>query len=543
LGNCNELDATNPGYIDDPRYLEFNEGKYNYRLTGFDEFGNEVGTVDAWEYVEINYDYLNLEDPTDIHYLEGNSNIYDQSVNLWWSAQGVFDKYLIEKSIDNENWEIVTYLPRMATYYYYNEDTDGNYYYRVSAVDSNTGVKDTEKLVYTIRVKNDALISNIDGWYDWNTSEISLNWEFLSDDIHTVRLERIESLETEYTLINEFGNLTKNYNDEVVISGTYIYKLSVLDEFGVVLDFVESKEFYIEAPQHLYHLNAYFNQGSGEVRFDFGFNEFKIDSYKIYKSDDGGLIWVEVLDNNVLLNVDNYGIYTAKYNEFTEGTYVYKMIGYDINDNVIGEVLSWYEVSVRYDNLNLDEPIEIHHVDASVNIYNQEVSIWWGSQGPYESHLIERSSDQVNWETIATVVRLVTSYHYIETVDGEYYYRVSALDANDAVEHSNETMYDVRVKEDALIQYFNVWYDQWNEEMYLNWDIINNDLAKIRVERKLVGDLDFTLVGEYGPLKRLLYDDELPNGEYIYHLVLLDELGNILDEITSNDILVEENTN
>lgn len=535
-----DLDVNNPGYIDDPRYLEFNEGNYTFRLTGYDESDNEVGTVYSWENIMINYDHLNLEEPTEIHYLDGNINVYDQSINLWWSSQGVYEKHLIEKSIDGEVWEVLDYIPRVSTYYYYKEVIDGDYYYRVSAVNSSNEIVSSRVLEYTIRVKINALIGMVEGWYDWNNSEITLNWELLGENVHTVRLERIESFDEEFTLVQEFSNLTKMYVDEVLISGTYIYRLSVLDEFDVVLDYVDSKEFYIEAPQHLYHLNAYFNQGTGEVGLDFGFNEYRVHRYEIYKSDDGGLSWVEVISNNVEYSVDDYVIHYTQYSELIEGTYVYKMIGYDVDDNVVGEVLSWNEVSVRYNNLNLDEPTEIYYVGSNINIYNEEVSIWWDTQGPYDSHLIEKSTDLINWVYVDTVDRVITYYYYVEETDGEYYFRVSAVDSNDLVVDSNITENSLRVKEDAQIGYFGVWFDIWNQEVYLNWDIIDDNLAIVRVERKLVGDVDFVLVGNYGPLKRVLFETDLPDGEYVYKLTLLDEFGNILDELISYEVLVEE---
>ncbi len=515
-------------------YSEFGEGEFKYRITGYDTMGNNVGTVEAWDQVTISFEHLNLQEPSEIFYLEANSDIYNASVNLWWDAQGMFERYVLYKSTDQMAWIKVVELPRFSTSFYYEEELDGNYYYKIEAKDSDGVTIHEIETQYTVRVKNDAVLGQINIWHDWWSGEIEVSWEMFNEENMKVVLERKNIEDDAYEVIGEFDGFTKQFRDEIFETGTYQYRVTVFDEFDNQLDQLESYEAYFEAPNQIYHFNVYFNYGANDIRINFGVNEYKVHSYIIEKSPDGGLTWEEVFNQN-LEYLDEYYVANLNYYEFEEGQFVYRMKVFNEEGFEVGTLESCCEVVVQFDNMNLEGDVEIFSHNAHYNIWSQEVQLWWHSQGDYFGHKIEKSLDGITWEEIETIPRFSTGYTYYEMIDGMYTYRVSAVLEDGTVLHSLESHNVVRVKQDALIGNFNAYLD-WTGEVELYWDVIDEDVALIQVNRRLVDGTEYTLIGEYGHLKRVVFDELTVDGSYVYMLTLLDADGNVLDELETDSV-------
>ena len=192
--------------------------------------------------------------------------------------------------------------------------------------------------------------------------------------------------------------------------------------------------------------------------------------------------------------------------------------------------------------MNFDEPTDIYYLDGNYNIYDNTVSLWWGSQGSYISHLIERSTDGAIWEEVVSVPRFSTFINLEEEVDGEYFYRISAVSDEGTVLDTEEMTVTIRVKEGALIGQFYTYFDEHNNEVVLNWDLIKENVHSITIERKLLSEDDFELLGEFGSLKTIMYDNVSESGVYIYRITLFDTEGNELDSIESGELDIQLNS-
>ncbi len=531
-----ELVMADDGFVKNQlQYYEFEEGNYVFRMSAYDELGVLLQEMNSWGEINVSFENQMFEGIPELWQVSGNFDTYSKTVNLWWDASGDFEGFLVEKSMDQENWELVAELPRIAQSFSYEELIDGLYFYRLSAMDDDSVVLSIQS-EDSVRVKQDALLGGFNGWFDWESNSVNLDWQFMNDNVASVLLER-KTLDTEFELIGEFGPLKTMHEDENLAPGTYVYRVVLLNDLGEELDSLESMEFEIKAPEHVYSLNAWHNQSTGEVEFNFGFNQYYVTSYMIEKSSDGGLTWVVVLDEETVLDDGNwYKDYVRLY-ELEEGVYTYRITGYDELGNTMGQAVCWNEVMVSYDNLNLDEPTEIYYIDGNQNIYDNSIYLWWGSQGSYTSHIISYTTDQVTFTEYVEVPRVTSSLQITNLPDGNYYFKIEAVNELGEVVDEQVTEYYIRVKENSKIGNFEGYYN-WNGEVHVYWDIIKDDVAMIRIERRLETEVEFDLTLEYGALKTALLDEITETGNYIYQLTLLDTDGNIIDQMESNVIEV-----
>lgn len=512
-------------------YYEFEEGNYVYRLNAYNEVGELVDQMNTWE-INVYFESKNYEGDPEIWYVGANFETYSKSVHIWWDAQGDFEGFMVEKSLDLENWELVASLPRMAHSYSYQEEVDGDYFYRVSAMgDSVLFSMVSEE---SVRVKEDAVLGGFNGYVEWESNNINLNWQFHSERVESVVLER-KLEDGEFEVVGEFGPLKMMHVDEGLAPGNYLYRVSVLDDQGNLLDQLESKLYQVLAPEHVYHINAWHNSSTGEVEINFGFNHHFVTNYVIEKSVDGGLTWEVFTSRDVeYTDYDWYLDHIREY-EFVEGVYTYRILGFDDEGNEMGSAISYSEVLVQYSHLNFDEPISVYYIDGHFNIYDQSVSLWWDGQGNHTTHLIEYSLDRENWLVYKEVPRVTNTISISDLPNGEYYFRVSAVN-EEGVQSYIETDYTIHVRENAYIGNFYGYFD-WNNQVTLYWDIIKEDVAIIRIERKLLTDDSYSDTFEFGPFKTT-YLDNLDAGEYVYRLTLLDENNEVLDQMESNTITV-----
>lgn len=522
------------------KYFEYVEGNYNYRMIAFREDGSELGTLNTWGEIHVSFENKHFEGDPEIWYVSGSVDPYSKNVSIWWDAAGEFESFLIEKSTDLENWEIIGEQPRIASNFNYNEEVEGEYFYRVSALKDGASVS-YMKTEEALRVKEGVIIGFIDGWVEWDTQKINVSWDFYSEQVIGVKVERSLN-DGPFELVGEFGGLKKMHTDENLEPGSYTYLISVLDEFGTVLDQVESKEFVVEQVFHVYHLNAWHNNSTGEIEFQFGINPDFVSNYVIEKSSDGGLSW-DVFYEGVI-EYNDYSWYEdyVKVYELNEGVYAYRLTGYNDEGKSYGTVYNYEEVVVNYENLNFEEPTQFHHLDGYYNIYDNAINLWWNSQGTYHKNVIEYSTDGINWELLLEVPR-ITQYAYLKDLaDGNYFFRISAIDDTGIVKANFVTENSIRVKADAKIGEFNTWFDWQSQSVQVKWDIIKDQVQIIKIERRLADDTTYTLIGEYGALKTTVFDDPQVSGTYVYKITLLDNAGNILDEMESNQITLELTT-
>ena len=510
-------------------YYEYEEGNYVYKIIAFDDQEEIISEMTTWGETNVKYNDQNFDGEAMIDNVGSSLNIYESSVNIWWNAQGDFDETLIEKSADGETWEIVGTVPRFVHTYNFSEDTEGNYFYKVTALKDEVSVSSMET-TEQLRVKDGILIGHFDGWVDWESNSINLNWDFMNEENITVVIERSYN-DSEFEVVEEFGGLKKMFTDNNLLPGQYVYRISLMNDLDETLDTLESKMYTIEEPQHVYHVNAWFNQSTGEIEFNFGLNQNIVKTFTIEKSSDGGLTWSSYVEKEVEMNSDNYFKDNFRVYELVEGTYAYKIIGYDELGNFAGEAYSYNEVIVEYYNLNLEEPTEIYHLDGNFNIYDNTINLWWNAQGGFTHYTIEYSSDEVTWNLLLDVPRVATFTQISDLEDGEYFFRINAVDEDNNVVTSHMTNQKLRVKEDALIGSFNGHYDYSQQRVNLSWDIIKDQIALIRVERRLADDDVFGLVGEFGPLKTTLFDSPLETESYVYRLTLLNSDGTVLDQM------------
>ena len=517
-------------------YYEFDEGNYVFKMVAFDENNEFLQEMNSWGEINVSFDNKQFDGIPELWHISGNFDTYSKMVNLWWDASGDFEGFLLEKSVDQENWELVAEVPRIAQSFSFEELTDGLYFYRVSAINEDNVVASIDS-TEAVRVKQDALLGGFNGWVEWDSNSINLDWQFMNDTVEVVVLER-RTLDTEYEVIGEFGSLKTMHEDENLAPGTYVYKVIVLDENGEELDSLESMEFTIQIPEHVYHLNAWHNQSTGEVEFNFGFNQQFVKFFMIEKSSDGGLTWEVILEEETE-TIDNnnwYKDYVRVY-ELVEGVYTYRITGYDELENEMGSAVCWNEVVVSYDNLNLDEPTDVYYLDGNQNIHDNSIYLWWGSQGSYTTHVISYSLDQENWTEYIEVPRVTSSLQIKDLPDGNYFFKVSAVNDLGEVVDEQVTEYYIRLKENAKIGNFEGYYN-WDEKVHVYWDIIKDEVAMIRVERRLETEDFYHLTLEYGSLKTALLDEITETGNYVYQLTLLDQDGNVLDQMESNVIEV-----
>jgi hypothetical protein len=519
-------------------YYEFEEGNYVYKLEGFNALDEVVAQMKGYNEVNVTFEQKVFEGTPEIWHIDANFNVYDKSVNIWWDAQGMFDTFRVEKSLDGETWELVNEVPRIINTVRYTEESEGNYFYRVLAIDGEETL-DSYQMEYTLRIDPDALLGYFDGWIDWNSNEIYLNWDFMQDErIEQVLVEKSVNGE-DFVSIGEFGDMKKQFTDQEQAPGTYLYRISLLDNQQNVLDTLTSKEFVIEPPQHVHSLNAWHDQSTGEVHFDFGMNFEFVDNYVIEKSSDGGLTWETYYTGLITLNENNWYDNNISVYEPTEGIYAYRITGYDEEGNEMGSVTNYNEVVINYDHLNFEDPSQIYHLDVNFNIYDNTINAWWGSQGSYETNVLEYSTDGITFELLAEIPRVATFTTIGDIEDGVYYFKLKLVDSEGTVLDEFTTEYSVRVKEDALIGGFNVYYNWDSNEAQLYFDYMKDEVAMVRIERRLDSESEFTVLGEFGPLKTSYFDQITETNTYIYKLTLLDNNNEVLDEIVSEPHLLE----
>lgn len=534
LSDTYEFDEQNPNK-NSFQYYEYDEGNYVYKLEVFDADSSLLEEMNSWSEVHVYYENKDFDGIPTIDYVGTNVDIYSRNVSVWWNSRGDFDVVTIEKSEDLESWTVLDEVPRFVQSFNYTEDIDGEYYYRVTALKDNESVSSFESENF-LRVTNDAYIGHLDAWLEGDTQTVYVNWDFQSDEVTDITIESRKGDE-EYTLLETFGGLKRAFTSEALEPGSYQYKVTLLDVDGAELDSLETKVIDIEAPQDVYHLNAWFNQSQGEIQFNFGFHQEHVVSYLIEKSSDGGLTWEDFLLNDVELQDNWYKDSVIAY-ELDEGVYAYRMTGYNENGANIGMVFNYNEVVVDYSNLNFDEPTEMYNVDGNYNIYDQSVNLWWGSQGTYETHLIEVSTDNTTWTELMSLPRMVTFAKLEAMEDGTYYFRVSAVDADDNVLSSKITEYNVYVRENALIGSIHTWFDYQGNNMNVNWDTLNDNVASISVYRTTESDSRTELIGEYGNLKTTVLDSITVSDTYYYTVVLYDTDGEVLDQLSSTPMEV-----
>jgi|LGOV01.1.fsa_nt_gb hypothetical protein len=517
------------------QYYEYDEGNYVYKLSVFDADNTLLEETNSWSEIHVYYENNDFEGSPVIDYVGTNIDIYSRNVNIWWNSRGDFDNVRIEKSEDLETWTLLDELPRFVQSFNYIEDVDGQYYYRITAL------KDEESLSNflsenPLRVTNDAYIGFLEAWVEYDTQSIYVNWDFQSDSVSDITIER-RSGDEDYILIETFGELKRSFTSENLEPGFYQYKVTLLDADNMILDSLETKVIEIETPKHVYHLNAWFNQAQGEIQFNFGFNQNQVVSYKIEKSSDGGLTWEEFLSNQVELQDTWYKDSIIAY-ELVEGVYAYRITGFNESDSNVGMAYSYNEVVVDYSNLNFDEPTEVYHIEGNYNIYDQSVNLWWGSQGTYENHLLEVSTDETTWTELLILPRMVTFVKVESLIEGTYYFRLSAIDEDNNVISSKVTENSVYVRENALIGSIYTWFDSQGNNLNINWDTLKDNVFSINVYRTTDSTSTTILVGEFGNLKTTILDTLTESDTYFYTVVLFDEDGEVLDQLSSTPIEV-----
>lgn len=604
-------------------YYEFEEGNYVFKLRAFN---NDELVEELTSYHEINvyFEKDKFTGDPEIWYAEASFDIWSKQVHIWWDCQGEFETTKVFKSTDMENWEEIEEIPYYVKSLSYTEETDGVYYYKVE-LQTNNG--NPSIVTNETRVRENAILNDINGWYDYNAESININWDFFEEAVEVVLIERKVD-EGDFELIGEFGNLKKMFTDEDLVVGMLVYRVTVFDSDGNMLDSLESPEFFVEQkqylyniwtwhnwdsehieigveywdnndfmlvleksvnggefepveqydnyyfkdpiteegdyvyrarvvdaagnvleemqtevydvqfPSYIYHFDVWHDSQSGKIEFNMGLHQ-KVDSVTIYKSTDGGLTWLPLLDQAVQMNEDGWFSDRISYIEDEEGEYVYKVEAYNADGFLIDELTSNYEIVVNYDHLNLDGEIDIYHVDASFNIYDNMVYIWFGTSGDYDHHMIERSVDGENFEFVATVSRFITSYSFTEDVEGEYFYRISAVSADGVTVDSMTTNYTVRVKFDALINYLYA-HHMWENDIEVYFEFEGEDVSYITVTRTNVDTNEVFSLGQFGNLKHIVKDEELVPGTYFYTVSLFDADGNVLDEMDTNEITIHE---
>ena len=515
------------------------EGTFVYRMVAYDELDANLGNMNAWNEISIKVNDEKFVGDPKIYHIDTWVDIWNQNVNIWWNSEGAYNEHVIQKSINNEDWETIATLPRVAQAYNYKEEVDGEYYYRVLAVD------DLGETVYqmssneTTRIKVGAVIGSMNSWIDWERKTATINWDMMSDEIGQITLERLNVNTEEVVLLGEFGNLKKMYED-IIQPGTYTYTLKAYNNDGVLVDEMTSNEIQLDPPNYLHYFNSNYDNWNGQVRFEFAAEQNKVSYVIIEKTKDGGLSYIEVL-NEELIETNEYNLYFSYY-ELEEGTYSYRITLYDELDNVVGEQNSWGEINVDFSHLNFDEPTTIYNLDGNYDIYSKSVNLWWHTQGTYEFNMIEKSIDGVNWELVEKLPRISQGFRYNEEINGDYQYRISIISSADEVIDTYLLPRIIRVDETAILGNVNVWYE-WNNSVNINWEVKeSNSFYLVKVERKEETSETFTVLGEFGNLKRLYVDDNLlETGNYIYKITLFDEELNEIDSLETLPVYVEIN--
>ncbi len=604
-------------------YYEFEEGNYVFKLKGYKDT-ELVEELTTYHEINVYFEKDRFTGTPEIWYAEASFDLWSKSVNIWWDSQGDYESIVVSKSTDQVNWEVVEEIPYYVKSLTYTEELEGIYFYKVELV----GAANNPFIITNeLRVRENAILNDINGWYDYNQDAININWDFFDEMVEVVTIERRVN-DGEYELLGEFGDLKKMFTDYDLEVGTVMYRVSLFDSEGNLMDSLESPEFFVEAkqylfniwtwhnwdsehieigvefygdsdnqlvlersvnggdytvvemnedfyfkdpiteegnytyrvrvidlegnvleemfaevydvmfPSYIYHFDAWHDSQNGEIQFNFGLHT-NVDHVAIHKSTDGGLTWTELLLEDIEINEDGYYEDHISYIETEEGEYVYKLVAFNMDGVLIDEYFTYYEIVVNYDHLNLDGEIEIYHIDASFNIYDNQVYIWYGTSGTYGYHIIERSTDGVNFELVATTSRYITSYSFSEDVEGEYYYRVTAINEAGEIADAQTTNYKVRVKFDALINYLYANYN-WNYDVEVYFEFEGKDVAYLEVLRT---DLDTNIIvslGEFGSLKHVVKDEALDPGTYFYTVILYDTDGNILDQMDTNEVTVYE---
>jgi len=156
--------------------------------------------------------------------------------------------------------------------------------------------------------------------------------------------------------------------------------------------------------------------------------------------------------------------------------------------------------------------------------------------------MIEKSIDGVNWELVEKLPRISQGFRYNEEINGDYQYRISIISSADEVIDTYLLPRIIRVDETAILGNVNVWYE-WNNSVNINWEVKeSNSFYLVKVERKEETSETFTVLGEFGNLKRLYVDDNLlETGNYIYKITLFDEELNEIDSLETLPVYVEIN--
>lgn len=522
-------------YNYDFHYFEFEEGTYFYKVEGLNENLEVITNYNETLKVNVEYNQVFTGTPA-IYYVNANYDVERSTVNVWWDAQGAFDGFVLEKSLDGETWTEVMTLPRMIQYYEFDEDTVGEYFYRVSIILDEEIIDDyvTEQAV---RVNPDALINHFDGWINWdyNTQSIYLDFYYQYDErIDLIVIERSEDGVT-FTEIASFSDYQQQFIDVSPGPGTYTYKVVLKDSNGDEIDSLVSRDFTIEPPQYIWNFNAWHDSNTAMVHFDLGAEFTYIDSILIQQSTDGGLTWTDFYSGMPEVNAE-YGNY-SQFDVYIpdEGLYAFRVLAYNVDGEQVGELVNYNEIRVDYGHINYEGTPEIYNVNGTYDIYSEMLNLWFYANGTFDHIMIEYSTDGTNFTFLQDVPRETQYINLKDLADGDYIFKVSAVDELGAVLHSLTIEESIRVKADAKIGQFNVYYNYWEQEAELWFEVIREDVSSITIERKLDTDTDFTLLGTYGPLKNSYVDSIDASGNYTYRITVYDVDGEVLDQVTSDE--------
>ena len=505
---------------------EYTEGNVDYKVTVYDVDGNSLGemTVDN---IEVNFDDREFSGDPYLNQWYVHSNNADNFVEFNFESNGIFDHYLIEESTDNGlTWSTVAEPSKYArSFRYYGEV--GVYQFRISTILEDGTVFETQFNEFDfINLRSDRTIifDGID--YEWNSNKINLKFYNDNDEYDKVMLYKWYEDGTK-ELLSEFDNTLTKFVDIINESTNHRYYFEIYDVDGTLIDVFATYTNSYNAPDGISRFETYFNLNQG-VMIELRVRPRFVDSVTVEQSMDGGLTWTEVATLNPETN-DNYEYINLSYFEYVLGTYVYRATSYDVDGNKIDTETS-NEVRVADDYYSSGEVN--YGMYTWYNVWGKYVDINLNHDGLVYKQVIEVSFDGSEFEVLAEVPGYSNNFNFYPETNGTYTFIIKAYDEDNTLLFESEPS-ENEIDLTDQISGFNL--SNYGDRVYINWDFNNENVAKIRLERREVGTTDFELVSEFGVLKTS-YDDIPSSGLYEYRLSLIDENDNIIDDRVSDQV-------